>query len=65
MYPACLTVIFTGATGGAGLLAWFKLHRRGAKRNTAPPSATFQEWVVAVVSREEARQALERHRLLF
>ena len=61
MCPACLVTILmagVGTAGGASALLWAK--RRKAKPpipNPEPPSATFKEWVTAVVSLEEALRA--------
>lgn len=67
MCPACLATMLmagVGTVGGASALLWFK-RRRKAKPYSAssePPSATFKEWVAAVVSLEEAlRVAADPH----
>lgn len=60
MFPACMTLIFgavVGSASGAGVLAWLRwlMRRRSpAKLPHEPPSATFQEWVAAILAEEEA-----------
>ena len=62
MCPACLVTILVagvGAAGGSSALLWAK-QRKKAKPpipSPGPPSATFKEWVAAVVSLEEALRA--------
>ncbi|MFL6436530.1 MAG: hypothetical protein ACJ71Q_03040 [Terriglobales bacterium] len=59
MCPACLTPVLgtvAGSAGGAGVFAWLTLHHRLAKQQAEPPSATFQEWVDALLSEKEAPQ---------
>ena len=55
MCPACLTAILgaaAGTAGGAGVLAWFKLHRSAKKKQSGPPTATLAEWIAAVAIEE-------------
>lgn len=60
MCPACLATILAAVAGsatGAGALAWFGRKRSLAKRLVEPPSATFQEWVAAILEGKEASQS--------
>ena len=60
MCPACWPVIMA-AGSGAGLLLWFRRNRKAKPdRSPRPPSASFKEWVAAVVSLEEALRATGR-----
>jgi len=58
MYRVSMTLIFgavVGLASGAGVLAWWRwlMRRRSpAKLPPEPPSATFQEWVAAIVAEE-------------
>ena len=57
MCPACWPMI-VAAGSGAGLLLWFRRNRKAKPdRSSEPSSATFKEWVAAVVSLEEALRA--------
>jgi len=57
MCPACWPAIVV-AGSGAGLLLWFRRNRQAKPdRSSGPPTATFKEWVAAVVSLEEALRA--------
>jgi hypothetical protein len=64
MCPACLVAMLmagVGTAGGASALLWSRRRRRAqakpSRANPEPPSATFKEWVAAVVSLEEALRA--------
>ena len=61
MCPACLVTILAagvGTVGGASALLWAKGRKaKPPTPNPEPPSASFKEWVVAVVSLEEALRA--------
>lgn len=57
MCPACLTEIFGAvagpAAGGAGALVLLWRLCKSAKPMAEPPSATFEEWIAAIVAEEE------------
>ena len=61
MCPACLVTILAagvGTVGGASALLWAKGRKaKPPTPNPEPPSASFKEWVAAVVSLEEALRA--------
>jgi hypothetical protein len=67
MCPACLTAILgtvAGSAGGVGLLVWFRRHSK-AKQQAVPPSASFHEWVAAVISLEKSLGAGSSSNLRF
>lgn len=63
MCPACLTKIFGAVAGpaagraGALVLLWWRC--KLAKPVAEPPSATFQEWIAAIVAEEEKEEEQE------
>jgi hypothetical protein len=44
------------AAGGAGALALLWQRRKSAKPTAEPPSATFQEWIAAIVAEDEEQR---------
>jgi len=58
MCPACLTKIFGGvagpAAGGAGALVLLWRRCKSAKPMAEPPSATFEEWIAAMLQKRKS-----------